>query len=243
VLALIRTAIADALALVLPVACAGCGAPDLAVCRTCARALEGQVLLTRRPGGLQVWSAAVYDGPVARLLAAFKDSGATGAAPVLAGGLRRALEAALPHLIGQQATEEGVGPPRDGREHVLLVPVPSAPAATRRRGYLPLAVLARAARLPLTRALRQTRGVRDQAGLTAPERAANMTGAIVADRSVRGREVVLIDDIVTTGSTLDEAARAVAAAGGRVLGAITVAATLPHRGVGASSPHPFGWGQ
>ncbi|WP_210506458.1 ComF family protein [Naasia sp. SYSU D00057] len=226
-LASLRAALADALALVLPVACAGCGAPDRAVCAACERALAGEVVVQRLAGGMRVWSAAAYDGPVARVIAAFKDSGATGAAPVLARALRRALAVAAADLA----------PVADRR--LLLVPVPSAPASTRRRGYLPLAVLARAARLPLARALRHVRAVRDQAGLAAAARAVNLAGAMAADRSVAGREVVLLDDVVTTGATLEEAARAVREAGGRVLGAVTLAATPLQRAPHPSSPAPI----
>jgi predicted amidophosphoribosyltransferase len=169
----------------------------------------------------------VYDGPVARVIAAFKDSGATGAAPALAAALRRTLRVAADDLTP------------DPELRLLLVPVPSAPGSTRRRGYLPLVVLARAARLPLTRALRHVRDVRDQAGLAAADRAVNLAGAMAADRSVAGRGVVLLDDVVTTGATLAEAARAVQEAGGRVLGAVTLAATPLQRAPRPSSPAPF----
>jgi predicted amidophosphoribosyltransferase len=129
---------------------------------------------------------------------------------------------------------------------VLLVPVPSAAAAVRRRGYDATATLARLAagrlrptyRVRSARLLAQRAGVRDQAGLTAAERSRNLDGALrlraglaAGRRSWAGARgsaaalVVLVDDVVTTGSSLTEAARALRAAGVPVLGAATVAAT------------------
>ncbi|MDI5972562.1 phosphoribosyltransferase family protein [Streptomyces sp. SL13] len=119
---------------------------------------------------------------------------------------------------------------------VSLVPVPSSRAATAARGHDPARRMACRAARRLRRAgpavrmvplLRQRRAVEDQAGLTAAERLANLTGALAV---VRGGErllaegpVVVVDDLLTTGASLAEAARAVRAAGGTVLGAAVVA--------------------
>lgn len=127
---------------------------------------------------------------------------------------------------------------------VLVVPVPSATASVRARGLDSTWALTRhAARrlggpagLQPARLLRQRRGVADQAGLTAVERAANLAGAFVLQsrraprvRSGSGstllRPVILVDDVVTTGASLAEAARVLGGAGIPVLGAATVAAT------------------
>jgi predicted amidophosphoribosyltransferase len=81
-------------------------------------------------------------------------------------------------------------------------------------------------RTSLVRALATSRSVEDQAGLSARARAANLDHAFVA-RRVRGTEgpIIVVDDIITTGATGVEAARALRAAGGHILGMAVVAAT------------------
>jgi predicted amidophosphoribosyltransferase len=113
------------------------------------------------------------------------------------------------------------------------VPVPSSPAAVRRRGYDATWTMAvRAARrlrpdldVIARHWLAQRRAVRDQAGLDAAERAANLRGSLRARVAAADRLVAIIDDVVTTGSSLAEAHRALRRAGADVLGAATVAAT------------------
>jgi predicted amidophosphoribosyltransferase len=76
--------------------------------------------------------------------------------------------------------------------------------------------------------LRQRRAVADQSGLDVDARRANLGGALAVRRPalVRGRRVVIVDDIVTTGATAAEAARALTHAGALVIGVACVAATI-----------------
>jgi ComF family protein len=111
------------------------------------------------------------------------------------------------HLAGQ-----------DGPRPEMLLPVPLHPRRLRQRGFdqaLELArPLARRLDLPLVAAgCRRLRDTAAQSGLPAAERRRNVRGAFAVDTPVGGRRVALIDDVVTTGSTVTALARAVVAAG------------------------------
>lgn len=204
----IRTAFADALALVLPIACAGCGIPDCALCAQCAAALAPRIAV-RRVDGLDVRSGLSFDGVAARVVRALKEDGRTGLARALAPALR----AAVSDLVGGEQAGD-----------VLLVPIPTSRAAFRRRGFRVVDLIASRAGLRRVRLLRPARTTSDQRGLAREERRRNVAGSLRA-RDASGMRVVIVDDVVTTGATLVEAARALRAAGAHVLGAATVAAT------------------
>jgi predicted amidophosphoribosyltransferase len=133
--------------------------------------------------------------------------------------------------VDRLAEECSVGP-----FPLVLVPVPSTPAAVRTRGFDATMAMARlAARAgpggngcSARRLLSHGRRVQDQAGLSAADRHANLAGSLRATgvRPAPGTLVVIVDDLVTTGASLTEAARALRAAKIPVLGAATVAATV-----------------
>lgn len=204
--------LADLLDLVLPRDCAGCAAPGRTLCPRCAGALARPPVVHRpaQPGLPPVVAAATYDGVVRSLLLAHKERG------------RLALARPLGHALAGAAAVHGRG--------VLLVPVPSSPASVRARGHDHArrlsAVAGRRLGAPTAAVLVQARQVQDQAGLDAAARSANLAGALRARRRLDGLDVVVVDDVVTTGATLAEAARALTAAGARVRGAAVVAATV-----------------
>lgn len=202
-----RDAVLDAWAVLFPVECAGCGAADRGLCADCVAALAPRPALRSTAGGLRVWTALEYGGVVRRILLAFKEQERTDLAAHLAGPLASALAAGAP------------GSP------VELVAVPTSRAAYRRRGYDPVALLARRAGLRPSRVLRPIRGTARQKTLGVEDRAANLRGALAATRPLAGRSFLIVDDVLTTGATLDEAARAIREAGGAVLGAATLAFT------------------
>ena len=78
--------------------------------------------------------------------------------------------------------------------------------------------------VPAARLLVPARAVADQSGLTTGQRARNLSGAL-RGVGVPGSPVVVVDDVMTTGATLVEAARALSAQGHLVVGAAVVAAT------------------
>ncbi|MER6113178.1 ComF family protein [Streptomyces hirsutus] len=212
--------------LVLPAECGGCGRPRAVLCARCRTALSGaaprRVRPEPEPAGLPVTHAAArYADEVRAALLAHKERGALALTrplgEALAGAVRAGLrEAARPGSGGL------VGPVHGDRGAVLLVPVPSAPRAVRARGHDPALRIARAAAGVLRRqgvpasvlpALRQRRGVADQSELDAAQRLANLAGALAVapgcGRLLRDGQVVLVDDLMTTGASLAEAARAV----------------------------------
>lgn len=206
-LSTIRNALLDGVAVLAPVDCAGCGEPDRAVCDEC-RATILATVTPRSIVGLTVVTAIRYEGPARRILIAFKEQNRTAVARALAVPLAAAIARAL---AAEPSTE--------------LLLVPTSRAAYRRRGYDPVRVLARIAGYRAARELVHTRETSRQKSLGAEERALNLSGAMRAKRSLSGRRFVLIDDVVTTGATLAEAARAVRNAGGEVVGAATLAFT------------------
>jgi predicted amidophosphoribosyltransferase len=219
----------DLLDLMVPQRCVGCDAPGAALCPACTAELTarpGPRMPSPVPGGLPAcWSAAAYEGTTRRAIIAYKERGRTALARPLARALAATIAAARP--CGQ----------------VVVVPVPSARPALRRRGHDPVGRLAALAvrrlagdgrPVALAPVVELRRRVADQAGLSSAERAANLSAAYTVREGRAATAaalwecswpVVLVDDIVTTGATLAEAAAALRAAGAEVQLAVTLAAT------------------
>lgn len=209
--------------------CLGCARPGRLLCRSCDAALPTDAFpawpIPCPPGLVMPWSAAEYAGAVAAMVVGHKEHRQLALRRPLGRLLTAAVRGAIPRPTG-----------------VLLVPVPSRATTQRQRGHDPLGAMVRCAvrelradgyealGVPL---LVSRGGVRDQAGLDASQRAANLSGSMAchsgrlagAVRSGGARHVVVCDDVLTTGATAREAQRALAAAGVVVAAVATVAAT------------------
>ncbi len=213
--------------LLLGASCHGCGVPAWGICPQCRATVAGyQPYPTApdpTPAGFPVTvTSAPYDVVLRNLVNAHKERQAL----VLTRFLAERLAVSVHRLLAGHRTGT-----------VILVPVPSGRAAVRERGFDATWAMTRLAtrRLhgidPVTarRALDQRRGVADQAGLSAGQRAANLRHGFQLRRTRLSGPVVLVDDVVTTGASLTEAARVLRMAGVEVLGAATVAATVRRR--------------
>ena len=229
--------------LLLGSACVGCGEPGRVLCATCRQGLPATAVEawpTPTPVGLAPpFATGPYDGTLRAMVLGHKERRLL--------GLTRPLGDLLATAVVAATGAAGIGPAAP----VLLVPVPSRPAAVRSRGHDPtLAMVRRAARVlrsaerpvGVARLLRCRPGLADQAGLDAGERRANLAGSMASPaRAVRrqaGRRahIVVCDDVITTGATAREAQRALEAAGVPVLAVAAVAATARRRGVQDQSP-------
>ncbi|MEK7520132.1 MAG: ComF family protein [Patescibacteria group bacterium] len=205
--------------LLFPLSCAGCGAEGTVLCASC----ERRIVIRRVPhhpphvAGLSaVYAATEYRDPlVASLVARLKYDGVREAAPILGAWCLR-------HLVyaGFAATAT-----------MLAVPVPLSKERLARRGFNQAELIAeRVARdlgIPVVpQALVRTRNTAPQTAVALRiERVENVKGAFaVKDPSlVRGKIVLVVDDVTTTGATLSECARALKKAGAKEVIALAAA--------------------
>lgn len=215
-----RDLLLSAVDLALPRTCGGCGEVGTLLCVRCAVALDGAprpVVPCPPPDGWPAaWAGGAYVGPAAAVLRAYKDADRRDLRTVLGACLARAVDAVL--------AAEPLAARAAAARRLVVVPVPSGRRMTRRRGDRPVHALARSAlagldpgEASLVDALTQVRAVADQAGLGADDRRANLTSAMAVPRSdqrrVSGSVCLVVDDVITSGSTVAEACRALRGAG------------------------------
>ena len=205
--------------LVLPLECGGCGEPGTRWCPACAAALkvhpdQPHLFAPRTDPGVPVFALGRYAGPRRRAIVALKEHGRVD----LVAPLARAVALGIHQLLGWGVLELPL----------TVVPAPTRRSAARRRGGDPvtrIAVGATSASTDLTvlPALRMTGHVRDSVGLTSNARQRNIAGRVRLTRAAAAAaDVLLLDDVVTTGATARESVRALVAGGARVAAVLTV---------------------
>ena len=210
--------------LIVPPLCVACREPELgggSLCHECVDALvplaPGQSV-HRSAALTRAWAPFSYEGVARRVVMALKARSATQAARFMAA----AIEARAP--AGLLATG-------------VLVPVPGQPDGNRRRGFDHADEIARVlgglAGLEVADALRRA-PVRPQVGLARAERRANAHGSVSVRPGVPpGGRAILVDDVYTTGATLDACALALRGAGAGDAVAVCFARTV------RKSPEPL----
>jgi ComF family protein len=203
-------ALNDLLALLYPTSCLMCRKGEVTLCPNCEPLLWSCTDLYRLHG-LGLYSALHYNEASAQLILAAKEDNDRAAS--------RYLAELMANRFGRVHREMS-------RESYLLVPVPSSRAADKRRGYEHMVILAKLAarrissdyevRCRVAPVLVPARKVADQSRLTAAQRRENMSGALLLrPGQVRGdggdEGIILVDDLVTSGSTMGEALRALRA--------------------------------
>lgn len=236
-------AIRDVLDLATPPACAWCRRPlahPRPLCAACdarlPRLASGLCPACQErgagPAGGPCAGCRERPGPLSACLAAVRFEGEVAASVRLlkyaAGGLR-GLDPGPERVVAALACEAARRLPGGAPDAVLGVPI--HPRRLRRRGIHVAGLLADAVArelgVPWARsALERRRDTPSQTGLAFEERRRNVAGAFAADpRRIRGARLVLVDDVVTTGATLGEAARTLRAAGARDVAAVCAART------------------
>ncbi|MEU0495672.1 ComF family protein [Mycobacterium sp. NPDC006124] len=202
--------------LVLPLECGGCAAPGTRWCPTCAQSFvvhtdEPIVVSPRLDPGVPVFSLGRYAGSRRAAIIAMKEHGRT--------DLIRPLAAAVGDGVSRLLAWGVVEAP------LTLVPAPTRRSAARRRGGDPVTALARTAAVPGTvvvAALRMRAFTRDSVGLSPGQRQRNIAGRVRVRPGLSG-EVLVLDDVVTTGATACESVRVLQTVGVRVAGVLAVA--------------------
>ncbi|OJZ72921.1 phosphoribosyltransferase [Mycobacterium paraffinicum] len=205
--------------LILPLQCGGCGAPSTRWCPACARELsvapdQPHVANPRIDPQVPVFALGRYAGSRRAAILALKEHGRTD----LVGPLAGALATGVHRLLSWGIVETPL----------TVVPAPTRRSAARRRGGDPVTRLARAAvaghpAIAVAPALRMRALVRDSVGLGTAARERNVAGRVLLRRAPPRTEVLVVDDIVTTGATARESVRVLRAAGVRVTAVLTVA--------------------
>jgi predicted amidophosphoribosyltransferase len=192
--------------LIFPGRCFGCRVLGPSICSACRSDWHPHYYKTKFDA-LTVHSALLYTPTASKIILAAKESGLKGADELLIDTITHVLSKVIPNNTLYR-----------------LVPVPSSKPSQRRRGRSfvvdLVSQISQRTGIPMIDCLQLSRRVQDQSGLHRDERAINLAGAFSLTSHARG-ELILVDDVVTTGATLREAARAVNSRGFQAVGSVT----------------------
>ena len=203
-----------------PTRCFGCRALGPNICSQC-RVLWNPHLYRSTLDSMHVYSAVLYSPVAKRIILSAKENGIKAADDLIINALSHSL-----HLLLRDF------------ELGILVPAPSRKSSNRKRGRDFLSeithTIAQSESLECMDLLIHTRKIKDQSELNAHERSENIYQALAIDRNKLpalgvDTDVILVDDLITTGATLLEARRALEVRGIRVIAAITACLSPPLR--------------
>jgi len=193
--------------LIFPTRCYGCNAIGLSICTLCRREWIPHYYKTQT-SALSVHSALIYSPTASKIILAAKENGLQGADDLL-------IEAII-HVLNKARLDKA---------YFTLVPIPSSRQSQRGRGRSFIVDLTKTISkhtgIAVNDCLQVSRRVSDQSGLTRVERISNMQGAFsLKSGSILRGDAIVIDDVVTTGATLQEAARALNSQGFHAFGSV-----------------------
>ena len=193
--------------LVFPTRCYGCNALGVSICSQCRREWIPHYYKSGS-SPLSVHSAVVYSPTASRIILAAKENGLQGADDLLID--------AIIHVLNKVQLD---------KSFIRLVPVPSSKQSQRRRGRSFIVdltdTISEKTGIAINDCLQLSRRVSDQSGLTRVQRITNMHGAFsLKPGAILRGDAIVIDDVVTTGATLREAARALNSQGFHAFGSV-----------------------
>ena len=220
---MIKELVQSSINILFPCQCAACGqngAPHpLPLCPGCMDlVIRGEAPPEASSPRIEnIMSCRVYDGVIKECVTAFKYSGKLRFASVF-----------------EKLIDVSLSRP-EGRPHQadVIIPVPIHPVKQHKRGFNQAEIIARMLSkntiVPVdTRVLVKTRNTPSQTGFSRDKRLRNLRNSFaVVDRlRIVGRSVLLVDDVTTSGATLEECARVLSRAGASRISAFTIARTL-----------------
>jgi predicted amidophosphoribosyltransferase len=199
--------------LIFPSRCISCKQLGDSLCSICRNSWSLSLFRSKfsiNPG-LNVYSAIEYSDIAARVILAAKESHIKSADLLVAD--------AVAYALYEWLKKDWID---------TLIPIPSRKSAARKRGRQFVEeiaeIVSKNSGIAVAAPIQHSRLVRDQSGLDHEQRRNNLQGALVVRGNPAGLgRALLVDDLVTTGATLNEAARALRYAGIEVVGAVTAA--------------------